>query len=478
MAVESIAKTLGSGSGIDVSSLVTSLVDAQFSVKSKQLDSRAEKLEAQISGVSTLKNTLTSFDAALKSLVTGGSLQSRIASSNESVLKATSTDGGPAAGVSASLQVAGLASAQVSTTNMPVPADTRFRTGSLTLRLGRDLTDASGTVTGFSASGSALAIRIDEADATLAGIAARINTAGAGVTARVVADGTGERLSIRGASGAAQAFELEAADDGAATGESLSAFTVNRQAAETSTALRARDAVVLVDGVRFNRTGNVITDLVPGVKLELLGASDAPVTVAATRPTEGLKSAVNDFVAAFNEAFGIVRELNDPVSGSLNADGAVEAAARALARLSTQPLIPAGAPGAPRTLADLGVATARDGTLSVDANRLAKALATHPTEVERMFAPGAAEGDGLSGALGGLVRRATGALTGLGASASTYGGRKAELEKARAKATEQADAMRERLTRQFAGMDARVAAYKSTQTFLDNQIKAWNRSDA
>ena len=29
-----------------------------------------------------------------------------------------------------------------------------------------------------------------------------------------------------------------------------------------------------------------------------------------------------------------------------------------------------------------------------------------------------------------------------------------------------------------AGMDARVAAYKSTMSFMENQIKAWNRSDS
>jgi flagellar hook-associated protein 2 len=34
------------------------------------------------------------------------------------------------------------------------------------------------------------------------------------------------------------------------------------------------------------------------------------------------------------------------------------------------------------------------------------------------------------------------------------------------------------MTKQFAGMDARVAAYKSTQTFLTNQIAAWNKSDS
>jgi flagellar hook-associated protein 2 len=34
--------------------------------------------------------------------------------------------------------------------------------------------------------------------------------------------------------------------------------------------------------------------------------------------------------------------------------------------------------------------------------------------------------------------------------------------------------MSTRLTQQFATMNSKVAAYKSTQTFLENQIKAWN----
>lgn len=35
--------------------------------------------------------------------------------------------------------------------------------------------------------------------------------------------------------------------------------------------------------------------------------------------------------------------------------------------------------------------------------------------------------------------------------------------------------MTTRLTQQFAGMNAKVAAYKSTQSFLKNQIDAWNK---
>ena len=41
-------------------------------------------------------------------------------------------------------------------------------------------------------------------------------------------------------------------------------------------------------------------------------------------------------------------------------------------------------------------------------------------------------------------------------------------------ALEQAEAMRTRMTQQFASMDAKVAAYKSTQSFLEQQIDVWN----
>ena len=39
---------------------------------------------------------------------------------------------------------------------------------------------------------------------------------------------------------------------------------------------------------------------------------------------------------------------------------------------------------------------------------------------------------------------------------------------------DQEDAMHTRLVQQFASMDAKVASYKSTQTFLQAQIDAWN----
>ena len=41
----------------------------------------------------------------------------------------------------------------------------------------------------------------------------------------------------------------------------------------------------------------------------------------------------------------------------------------------------------------------------------------------------------------------------------------------------QAAQMTTRLTQQFASMDSRVAAYKSTLSFLQQQVDAWNSND-
>ena len=42
---------------------------------------------------------------------------------------------------------------------------------------------------------------------------------------------------------------------------------------------------------------------------------------------------------------------------------------------------------------------------------------------------------------------------------------------------DQRERMTTRMTQQFSSMNARVAAYKSTMTFMENQIKAWTNGN-
>ena len=164
-------------------------------------------------------------------------------------------------------------------------------------------------------------------------------------------------------------------------------------------------------------------------------------------------------------------------TGARRGDGGAQAMARALTALVTTQLVPA-AGNAPRTLAELGVGTNRDGTLTVNATYLATALTTYPAQVEKIFSSGVgATNNGLSAALKAIADSVTSTTTGLGASQQRYAKLKTSLSHEQAKVDSAAETMRTRLTRQFAGMDARVNAYKSVQTFLKNQVAAWNSSN-
>lgn len=484
MAIESITKTLGSGSGIDLQGLVGSLIEAQFAAKTAQLTSRSEALTAQISSVAQVKSGITGFASALKSLVGGGTLTTLPTSSAPGVLGVTAKPDAKLSGVSAKVTVTQLAAAQAATSNAAIARNTQFKTGTLQLRIGTE-----GTGTAFTATQTA-SITITTANATIDGIAAAINDAkdangvSLGLTATVITDGAGVRLSVKGQMGAAKAFQINATDNGGGVfgngnpGTSLSAVAANRGTGNGMTiGVTAADAKVTMDGATFTRSSNTIGDLVDGVVLELKSVSPDPVTIGATKQTANLTQAVTDFVATYNEVLGVLKEQTDPITGPLRTDSAVSSMKRSLAQITTARLIaPSGA--APTTLADLGVATARDGTLSVDSARLAKALADHPDAVEKMFAPAVGAStvqNGLSAALSAIAARATDRTYGLDAISSRYAQTQSRIADQQADLAEQREAATERMTRQFASMDARVAAYKSTQTFLENQVKAWNR---
>lgn len=451
----SIVKTLGSGSGLDSAAIVDALVNAQFAAKNAQLTKRSDTLTAQISGVARLKSGITGFDTALRTLVRGGSLTTQATSSNAAVASVSGTT----ASLSGSLNVTRLAAAQAATTNTAVARTAAFRPGTLTVTIG----------------GTATAVTIGTADATLDGIAARLNAAGLGLTATVVADGGGARLTIKGASGAANAFTIDGADDDAgAAGLSLAGLSVGAGAAGTTIGTTAQDAELQLDGATFHRATNSVADLLTGVRLDL--KSIGTTTLGTSAPTAALTQAVGDLVETMNQLHAVIATETDAKTGALRGDPAAAAMARALGRLTTVSLA-TNASGAPRTLADIGVKTNRDGTLSVDSARLTKVLADYPQAVEKMFADGTgASNGGLSAALGAITTAATDRTGGFDAESGRYGAQQSDLTAAQAKATEAAAAMKDRLSRQFASMDSRVAAYKSTADFLKQQVDVWTKS--
>ncbi|MES2986709.1 MAG: flagellar filament capping protein FliD [Pseudomonadota bacterium] len=466
MAIESIAKTLGSGSGIDISALVSSLVDAQYATKQATLDKKSETLTAQISAAATLKSNIATFDSSLKTLINGGSLSTQATSSNTAIVKASALPGASVAGFTGNIEVRALAAAQVTSSGLIADKNAAIGSGSLRLTFGTG-TVTDGAMTGFAA-GSAAPIDITiPANSSLQDIATAINAKKAGATASILTDSSGSRLVLKGNTGEAQAFTLDA------TGSpGLDALEVGVGASGTTIGSAAQDAVVAVDGVAVKRSTNTIGDLFVGVKLELQSASvGTKVTLGTQTPTQALGQAVNDFVDTYNELMTSLKEATDPVNGPLKSDNAARTLLRSLKSMTTATLASGLAAGEPTSLAGIGVATQRDGTLKVDTATLGTALINHGGAIEAMFK----NGTGLSAALGAVSSSASSRDYGLGASETRYNAQKSDLAETKEKALASAESMRTRMTRQFASMDSAVASYKSTQDFLTNQIAAWNK---
>ena len=452
-ATQALLKGLSAGSGVDTGTLVTSLVSAQFAARTAALKTKSDTITAQISGVSTLKSTMTGFSTALANLVKGGSLQTQPTSSNAATLSATATSGAKLSGLSSSITVTRLATGQVARTTTPVAAADRTKslnTGALTLTIGGKDT------------------AIDVGDGSIDAVAAGINASKTGVTASVVTDANGGAyLSVKGATGSANAFTLK--------GEKGDALDIGGSATKTSLVSTAQNAQLTVDGIAVERPGNTVSDLVTGVTLQLNGISTVPVSLTSTPPTDALTQAVNDVVTTYNEVLKTITEQTDPITGNLRADPAAKSLLRSLQALVSKPLVGGAIAGLPRSLSEIGVATNTDGTLRVDSALLAKQLAANPDTIEAMFAPSGTNALGLSATLTALTTSATSTVTGLGASTVRYTAAEADVAKQQDKVTDQSAQLTTRLTQQYASMNSRVSAYKSTQTFLTNQIAAWNK---
>lgn len=473
MTIESIAKTLGTGSGIDTSALIEQLVDNQFAVRNEALTAKSEALKAQISGVSELKSGISGFASALSTLARSGTLSTQPTSSNPNVAKLTALTGATVTGLSGSLEVRQLAAPQVASMVVPVSDKTApVGTGTLTIALGT-ATVENGAMTGFTAGGGTpIDITITSANSSLTGIASAINAAKAGVTASVITDATGSRLVLKGANGAAQAFTVGVTEDVGTPG--LSALAVGVGASTTSINAIAQDSIAALDGVTVQRASNTLNDVIAGVRIDLVSASSTPVSIGTSAPAAALERAVSDVVETYNQLLAMVKEQTDSFTGVLRSDPAAKALQRSMAGLTLTPLTTGDPDELPTTLAALGVATNRDGTLRVDAARLTRVLTENPEAVEAMFKSGA----GLPAALNKIAATAADPKVGLGVSQNNYTRAQLDLADEQARALEAADALRNRMTQQFAAMDARVAAYKATQGFLEQQIDAWNARNA
>jgi flagellar hook-associated protein 2 len=311
------------------------------------------------------------------------------------------------------------------------------------------------------------------AGATLNDIAGAINGARAGVQAYVAQTTEGAKLVLKGSEGAANAFVIEAAETPGEEG--LAALAWNPAASGTGRLLgSAGDASFKVDGLAMTSASNTVTDAIPGVTLKLSGTNtSAPTRVTFSDPATAIGTAMQDLTAAFNEVASALRTATDPKTGDLARDSGALALKRSFSMLAGKDIMPGAALDAPRRLADLGLATQRDGSFAFDAKKLTAAMKADPQAVAAMFTNGLfgvyATVDALSRSASKVSDPGT-----LGGSIARYQAQKSQVSEDQSILSEKQEALRAQLIQRFAVSDSRIGASKATLSFIQNQIAAWN----
>ena len=461
----SIVTTLGGGSGIDMSALATNLANAQFQLRSQRLTDKSSVLEKQISAASSLKNTLSTFASALGDRVRTGDLAVKATVANSAVATASSPSGMAGSGTY-SLEVTALAKGQTLAAPALAAGTTTVGAGTLTLRFGAT------SSTGFSEDASHTAVDVTvPTGATLNDVAILINGKKAGVTAYVANTAAGAQLVLKGAEGAQNGFIVEAAGDAGVT-----ALAWDPRAAGDPTRLMAQsaDAAFKLDGLAMTSASNTTTTVAPGLQLTLTGTNaGSPTTVTFGNANTSVANVMTDVVAALNQIVTDLAAATDPVSGDLARDPGARALRRALSTLGGTVIMPNAAATAPRTLSDLGLAIEKGGTFRLDTARLQASLDRDPAGVAAMFTAGL---DGIYATIDKLSRTASvagdpGTLAG---SIARYQKQATKISQDSAKLAEQQERLRANLVSRFAHTDSVVGTSRSTLSFLQGQIDAWN----
>lgn len=443
-----------SGGAIDVASLVSQLMSIERRPLDK-LQQRESEIQSKLSAYGRLQSAFDALRTASSKLA--GITQFRLTTAKATGEAATAS--GSADGVPGRYAVSVTRLAQVqSTAAQGIDPATVFGVGSLQIT-------QNGSTTSFGVGGTG-------EPTTLAGLRDAINANSAiGVRASVVTDGGQARLVLNSReTGAAKAFTV-------ATGGDLAQLTfADLQAAQ--------DASFSVNGLALTSASNDVTGVIEGVTLSLTKAPPAgaaPGTtvdgeVAVDRDVEGIRTGVQNFVKAYNDAQKLIADLSkyDPATKTaavLNSEGLLRSMQSGLRAVVGSAMTPASGTDYTR-LSEVGLEVQSDGTLSLNATKFDAALKADAGKVERLFTTSTGTGNqlGFAQRLLTQVKTVTDPSGVLDLRQTALRDTIKRLDQQQEQMQVRLDLIQARLVRQYSALDSLVASRQQQSNALTNAL--------
>ena len=372
----------GIASGIDSSALIKAIIDQDRAVRVSPLQKLVSSTTDTNSSYSKLKDLLSKLNTATQNLreVNGSGLEKNAASSDETI--ATATASSSATNGSYTINVTQLAK------NANFSFNDRFSSSSSVIAAGINNADTAGNRTvnfqiGTGSEQENVAVVLTNTT-SLDDFVSLFNANSTKATASVVNVGTSSSPS----------YAISVVSNNQGTDKGQIAVSVGSAVSAAgvfgvNTLSQATNATFTLTGVSgtITKSSNSISDVVPGLTLDLKSTGSATLTVS--DDVAGTTSNISDFVNAYNDVINYIKE-NDAVTreeegssvnnifGPLAGTSLDESLVGSLRSALSQANISGTTIN---TLSDLGISTQRDGTLKFDSSELSKAVSSNPESV-------------------------------------------------------------------------------------------------
>lgn len=484
----------GIGSGLDVKGIISSLMAVE-SQPLTLLQNKASTVTTEISAVGQIQSLTSTMADKARALSSSQLWTQTTSSSADPTIVSADTSTGVAAAGDYAVSVQQLAQGQTVTST--VQAGTGLNAGTLTIQLGTYTSDgATPPTTSFAnaPNSSAVAITIGAGDTSLGAIRDKINAANAGVSASIITDANGSRLSLRSTvTGAANGFKITAAetvDDGnPATGLSALNFDGSTGAVGSQLTLNqsALNAKATVNGIAVESATNKLSNISDGLTLTLLKKSDTPIDVNVAVDTASMQKAITDFVNAYSAlqsyislqtkydagtavAAGTARK-DGPLTGDPSIIGFQNQLRGVVNTTSTTSSVFA-------RLSDIGIAVQKDGTLAVGNNNKLTAALSKPEELQKLFATQGTTSDntGIAVRFAAMGDRAVALDGALYSRTSGLQGELSRNQKQQDDMQTHLDATQARLTAQYQALDTTMSKMSALSSYVTQQVALMQKS--
>lgn len=453
---------LGVGSGLDLQTMLTQLVEVATKPKVEQLGKKEAQVSSNISGLGSIKSALSSFQDAVNSLKSASLFGNNTASVTQ-----------PASGTVVS--VSADSSAVAGTYDITVEQlskGSRLTSDNDMSAFSAGLGGGSATLSFDAGAGNSFSITVDDGD-DIATILDKVNGASDnfGVSATMVDGNLVYKSTITGLSN-----QLAISNDNIAL-DSLSTIATGPTAGFTNAQgldVAAQNAKIKVDGIDIESANNSFEGKVTGLTITALQETEVGETanLSVGKDTVSIATAIKNMASSYNKVMESVNKQRGSkddegnfVAGPMFGESILRQVQGVLSDAVTSVI--AGANNRElNSMYAVGLDLQSDGTLAIDEDRMADALVNNFDDFSSLFTGDNGFATTLSETLESYLKY-DGVFDG---TESSYKQQMDDIEEQYSAHISYVTSYKEMLTKQFASLDSTIATLNATRDYMTGQL--------